>query len=151
MAQKLQKKGVDLSDQLSGYYSCLRKTIKWYRKVIIQLICGTSLVNARYFHKRWGTKNMNMLQFREIIIDNLLADEQIYCPIPSRKHVLQSYEGSARESRKRCKECYKKLSEKKGRDYATNKTTRVKTYCGQCKGQPALCLKCFNKLHKNNK
>ena len=66
-----------------------------------------------------------MLQFREIIIDNLLADEQIYCPIPSRKHVLQSYEGSARESRKRCKECYKKLSEKKGRDYATNKTTRV--------------------------
>lgn len=142
------KKGVDLSDQLSGYYSCLRKTIKWYRKVIIQLICGTSLVNAWYIHKRWGTKNMNLLQFREVIIDHLLAEEQIYCPIPSHKHVLQSYEGSARESRKRCKECYKKLSEKKGRDYATNKTTRVKTYCGQCKGQPALCLKCFNKLHK---
>lgn len=142
------KKGVDLSDQLPTYYSCLRKTIKWYRKVIIQLICGTSLVNAWYIHKRWGTKNMNMLQFREVIIDHLLANEEIYYHIPSHKHVLQSYEGPARVTRKRCKECYKNLCKTKGRDYATDKTTRVKTYCGHCKGQPALCLKCFNKLHK---
>ena len=142
------KKGVDLSDQLSAYYSCLRKTIKWYRKVIIQLICGTSLANAWYIHKRWGTTNMNMLQFREVIIDRLLANEEIDRHIPAHKHVLQSHEGSAREFRKRCKECYKNLSKTKGRDYATKKATRVKTYCGQCEGQPALCLKCFNKLHK---
>ena len=36
------KKSVDLADQVSSYYSCLRKTVKWYRKIIIQLICGTS-------------------------------------------------------------------------------------------------------------
>lgn len=142
------KKGVDLSDQLSAYYSCLRKTIKWYRKIIIQLICGTSLVNAWYIHKRWGTKNMTMLRFREIIIDNLLSNEQICRHIPSHKHVLQSYEGSTRDTRKRCKECYKNMSNKKSRAYATNNTKRVKTYCGLCEGQPALCLKCFNKLHK---
>ncbi|KAL6421381.1 hypothetical protein ACFW04_011926 [Cataglyphis niger] len=124
------KKGVDLSDQLSGYYSCLRKTIKWYRKVIIQLICGTSLVNAWYIHKRWGTKNMNMLQFREVIIDHLLAKEQIYCHIPSNKHVLQSHEESARESRKRCKECYKNLSKKKGRDYALTKLQELRRIVG---------------------
>ncbi|XP_026472340.1 piggyBac transposable element-derived protein 4-like [Ctenocephalides felis] len=125
------KKGVDLSDQLSAYYSCFRKTIKWYRKIIIQLICGTSLVNA------W-----------EIIIDNLLSNEQICRHIPSHKHVLQSYKGSARDTRKRCKECYKNMCNKKGRAYATNNTKRVKTYCGLCEGQPALCLECFNKLHK---
>ena len=142
------KKGVDLSDQLSAYYSCLRKTIKWYRKIIIQLICGTSLVNAWYIHKRWGTKNMTMLRFRENIIDNLLSNEQICRHIPSHKHVLQSYKGSARDTRKRCKECYKNMSNKKGRAYATNNTKRVKTYCGLCEGQPALCLECFNKLHK---
>lgn len=142
------KKGVDMSDQLSAYYSSLRKTIKWYRKVIIQLICGTSLVNAWYIHKKWGTKNMNMLQFREVIIDRLLTNEEINCHVPSDKHILQSHAGSAREFRKRCKECYKKLSKTKGRDYATAKTTRVKTFCGRCEGQPALCLECFNKLHK---
>lgn len=94
---------------------------------------------------------MNLLQFREVIIDHLLVNKEIYRHIPSHNHVLQSYEGSARESRKRCKECYKNLSKKKGRDYATNKTTRVMTCCGHCKGQPALCLKCFNKLHTKQK
>ncbi|KAI4475495.1 hypothetical protein M0802_015132 [Mischocyttarus mexicanus] len=33
------KKGVDLSNQMSAYYSSLRKTIKWYKKIVIQLIC----------------------------------------------------------------------------------------------------------------
>ncbi|XP_043262435.1 uncharacterized protein LOC122403145 [Colletes gigas] len=126
------KKGVDLSDQISGYYSCLRKTIKWYRKVLIQLICGTSIVNA------WENIINHLLYNGEMANEN---------KIPSYKHALQSYEGSARESRKRCKECYKKIYKKKGRDYAIKKTTRVKTFCRQCKGQPTLCLKCFNKLH----
>lgn len=29
------KKGVDISDQMSSYYSCLRKTVKRYRKIVI--------------------------------------------------------------------------------------------------------------------
>lgn len=40
------KKGVDLSDRMSSYYSCLRRTVKWYRKIMIEIICGTFLVNA---------------------------------------------------------------------------------------------------------
>lgn len=42
------KNSVDLSDQMTSYYSCLRKTVKWYKKIIIQLICGTCLINAWY-------------------------------------------------------------------------------------------------------
>jgi hypothetical protein len=33
------KKNVDMSDQIGAYYSTLKKTIKWYRKVILELIC----------------------------------------------------------------------------------------------------------------
>ena len=36
--------GTDLSDQLSAYYTCLRRSIKWYRKVVIELILGTAIV-----------------------------------------------------------------------------------------------------------
>lgn len=46
------KKGVDISDQMCSYYKCLRKTVKWYRKVVMELICGISLVNAWNIHKK---------------------------------------------------------------------------------------------------
>ncbi|KAI4501629.1 hypothetical protein M0802_003506 [Mischocyttarus mexicanus] len=93
--------------------------------------------------------NYDLEENREDIINHFLHNKEMANEnqTPLYKHILQSYEGSARESRKRCKECYKKISKEKGRDYATKKTTRVRTFCRQCKGQPALCLKCFNKLH----
>ncbi|XP_053997286.1 uncharacterized protein LOC128886413 [Hylaeus anthracinus] len=150
-----EKKVVELSNQLSSYYSCLRKTIKWYQKIIIQLICGTCLINAWYINQRWGTKYITILKFREHIIDQLLTNVHdikqmnIEKPVVSKKvsHFLESYKESARKSRKRCKQCYKWLCETKGRDYATRKAKKVTTYCNSCKGQPALCLKCFQKLH----
>lgn len=151
------KKDVDLSDQMASYYSCIQKTVKWYRKIIIQLICGNCLVNAWYIHRRWGNKHINIIKFREKIIDHLLTNNHhieemdVEKQTPSKKgpHFLESFKGSARKSRKRCKECYKCLYKKKGRDYATKKTKRVMTYCNRCEGQPALCLKCFQKLHRN--
>ncbi|GBM55325.1 hypothetical protein AVEN_102376-1, partial [Araneus ventricosus] len=45
------RKGVDVSDQIASYYNSLRKTVKWYRKLIIELICATSVANAWYIHK----------------------------------------------------------------------------------------------------
>ncbi|CAK9826352.1 PiggyBac transposable element-derived protein 4 [Anthophora retusa] len=115
------KKGVDLSDQMSSYYSSLRKTVKWYRKIIIQLICGTCIVNAWYIHQKWGNKHINTLKFREHIIDHLLVNNYrseemaIGKQIPSKRdsHFLHSYEGPTRKTRQRCKECYKCLYKKK--------------------------------------
>lgn len=93
-----------------------------------------------------GTKKMNLLQFREVIIDDLLQMNK-YTVI--HRHInIQSYERSVRESRKRCKEAYKHLSKKKGSNYDTNNNTKVKAHCGEYNGQPTLCLKCYNKLHR---
>ncbi|CAK9816530.1 PiggyBac transposable element-derived protein 4 [Anthophora quadrimaculata] len=147
------KKGVDISDQMCSYYKCLRKTVKWYRKVVMELICGTSLVNAWYIHKKWGTKHYKILKFREKIIDYLLKSVEnppSEEPIVNRrkKHFLSSYQGSARKMRKRCKECYKRLTNLKVTQYATNKTKKVMTFCSSCPNKPTLCLTCFKKLHR---
>ena len=40
------KKGVDMSNQLTSYSSALRRSSKWYRKVAIELLTGTSVVNV---------------------------------------------------------------------------------------------------------
>ncbi|KAJ2941446.1 hypothetical protein O0L34_g3663 [Tuta absoluta] len=63
------KKGVDVSDQMASYYTSLRKTLKWYRKLIIEIICGTMLVNAWVIHQKFGEgKKLSILEFRKRII-----------------------------------------------------------------------------------
>lgn len=50
------KKDVDLSDQMSSYHNCLRKTLKWYKIIVVQLLCDTAVVNAYYMHKKWDSR-----------------------------------------------------------------------------------------------
>ena len=45
------RQGTDLSDQLSTYYTSLRKSVKWYRKVAVELVFGTALVNCYLIYK----------------------------------------------------------------------------------------------------
>ncbi|XP_043588972.1 longitudinals lacking protein, isoforms H/M/V-like isoform X41 [Bombus pyrosoma] len=66
-------------------------------------------------------------------------------------HFLQSYQGPASKTRRRCKQCYKRISKIKGREYALKRAKKVTTYCDRCKGQPTLCLTCFRKLHEERK
>lgn len=40
------KKGIDFSDQMSSYYTTLKRGIKWFRKVMLELLFGTALVNS---------------------------------------------------------------------------------------------------------
>jgi hypothetical protein len=37
---------IDLSDQLKAYAPSLRKGVKWYRKLAVELLTGTAVVNA---------------------------------------------------------------------------------------------------------
>lgn len=44
------KMGIDLSDQLLNYYSCLRKSIRWYHKVAFELLLCTSVINTHILY-----------------------------------------------------------------------------------------------------
>lgn len=60
-------------------------------------------------------------------------------------HILAKMEGSPRAVRRRCKGCYDFNVGIYGSKTAKNKTTKVNTYCVQCKG--FFCLSCFNGIH----
>jgi hypothetical protein len=51
-------KGVDISEQIGSYNSSLRETVKWYRKVVLELICFTLVVDAWYIHKKNGVNQI---------------------------------------------------------------------------------------------
>ena len=53
LAYKNDKTGADVSDQMSSYYSSLRRSLKWYRKVTFEVITGISVVNAHVLYNKY--------------------------------------------------------------------------------------------------
>ena len=65
--------GVDRMDQLMSYYSPLRKTLKWYRKVVLQHL-DMAMVNAFILYKKVGGTKAQ-LKFRKSVIALLLSSD----------------------------------------------------------------------------
>jgi hypothetical protein len=50
---------------MKSYNSSLRRGVKWYRKLAIELIAGSALVNAYLLHQEITNNKMSITQFRE--------------------------------------------------------------------------------------
>jgi len=46
------KSSIDLADQMASYSNPLRRSLKWYRKVAMDLILNISVVNASILFKK---------------------------------------------------------------------------------------------------
>ncbi|GBP98222.1 PiggyBac transposable element-derived protein 4 [Eumeta japonica] len=95
------KGSVDMSDQMGAYSSPLRKTVKWYRKLAIELLLNTAVVNAWVMYNENKQSKSSIVDFRRALINYLTrpADSQeiIINERPKRlKHVLKLKEGKAR-------------------------------------------------------
>jgi hypothetical protein len=153
------RQGTDLSDQLSTYYTCLRKSVKWYRKVAFELVFGTALVNSYLIYKEKYTQGKaTILQFRESLVRSLLLGTPIekLKPGPRQQstshskrkpayHKLEEKEGSTRSVSRRCTGCYAKGRAQQSREASYAAAKKVKTFCSDC--EKFFCLECFNEKH----
>ncbi|XP_025425482.1 piggyBac transposable element-derived protein 4-like [Sipha flava] len=105
---------INLTDQLQSYHSALRKSLKWYRKIIIDLICNISVLNALSLFIGVSGQKMKIMKFREAIIEELLRNDdedtqqsELIQPLPTLDHTLEK---SPKTSR--CKSCYSLLEDK---------------------------------------
>ena len=64
--------GVNLNDQLLTYYSFLRKSAKWSRKLIIHMF-NMVVLNAYILNKYYGTEKLSNDEYRERIIKFIIA------------------------------------------------------------------------------
>jgi hypothetical protein len=58
------KTGVDRSDQMLSYYSFVRKSIKWWKKLFFHLF-DQVMVNPHILHKKSSKKKMSLEMFYE--------------------------------------------------------------------------------------
>ncbi|CAH1972725.1 unnamed protein product [Acanthoscelides obtectus] len=109
----LAKKGADFNDQMSSYHTAVRKTLKWYRKVMFELLLGTTVVNSWIVYNTVSDTKLSIMEFRTQLAKDLIIEqaEVPKQPVPSRKRqrTFVKPEGPGRKKRRPCTGCYKKL------------------------------------------
>lgn len=95
--------GIDKSDQMRSYYSCPRKTIRWYKKVIFQCL-DIAMWNAYVLYTK-GVKEIKLIEFRDAVLQSLLQIEDIqdgktYVKQGPMKQVRSAFFGNNSSSRR---------------------------------------------------
>jgi hypothetical protein len=70
---------------MSGYGSALRKSLRWYKKLGVEFILGTTVVNAWVIYNQFANKKTKMTKFREDIIRALFAEKDNEDGVPERQ------------------------------------------------------------------
>ena len=135
---------VDLSDQMSAYSPFLRKTSKWYVRLFFHLMTQTALINAWTLYNE-VVKKVKFNDFKMDVVEALIADNSPR-NVSNNNHKLEQVPGPKAATRRRCLNCYKRLSEEFGRTHASRHSKLVNTRCNKCLGY--YCLECFQRFHK---
>lgn len=86
-----------MSDQMTAYSNSLRKFVKCYRKLVFELITGTSVVNALHLYNKVNDKKLSITTFKENLCMQLLENGRP--PIP--ENIPQDHKLSQRAKNKR--------------------------------------------------
>lgn len=137
------KAGIDLSDQMVSYGSTLRKGLKWYRKLGIELLLGLSIVNAHIVYKEATKKNINIRKFRQRVANDLLDLTSPQAVNPGKHIITKRVDANNKAIRRSCVLCYATAKKQLDRKTARNHLKKTSTYCPKCPNTPHLCLQCF--------
>ena len=76
---------------MASYQSPLRRGIKWYRKLMTEIIFNTTMTNSWIIFNKINNKRMSIINFREQVADSLVVanNEKVVTP-KRRTHTLSS-------------------------------------------------------------
>lgn len=140
---------IDLSDQMAAYSPYVRRTVKWYKRLLFHLITSTTIVNSLHLYNKINNKKMSITNFREAVVLGLLqTEDSVPRPSTSRETsrpacVLREVPGQKRVTRKRCSSCYNNMTTSHNSAYARKNAKRVNTICASC--DVPICITCFEK------
>ncbi|XP_072392487.1 uncharacterized protein [Diabrotica undecimpunctata] len=117
------KSYIDLSDQIKAYSHCLRRGTKWHRKLTIELLLGSAVVNAFLVYKEVTQKKLSITDFNEKRYYSLLRIRTDDIDEHKPEGNTENHALEQTNSRLRCIVCY---GNSDGRKVATNKSVRSK-------------------------
>ncbi|XP_065185884.1 piggyBac transposable element-derived protein 4-like [Sycon ciliatum] len=146
--------GVDRNDEMLSFYTCARKTQKWYKKLAAHLL-EECMLNAFVLHKKFATTPRKHTDFITIALQAMLQDGKSGCtaaaaaapatPVPRTvmmaAHMPACIPPTAKKATptRVCRYCSKTKGVRKESRYC----------CLQCPNQPGLCAApCFSLWHQ---
>ncbi|KAL4154119.1 hypothetical protein QTP88_001952 [Uroleucon formosanum] len=131
---------VDICDQRSSYHSLLRKSMKWYRKVAIEIILSTSVLNAMCLYNKVNKTKIGITEFKEMLVKDMCG---VY-EETDKEEVEHKLSKSGK--RTRCVKCYDEMVKQGGRKHAQRITKQSNYWCAAC--QKVYCIECFFDDHR---
>jgi len=136
---------VDVCDLRSSYHNPLRRSLKWYKKVAIEVLLNTSVLNALSLSNKINNTNIGITEFREKIIQEILNQStQI---ISEEQESDRDHRLALSGKRSRCSKCYEEMVQQGGRAHAQRVTKQSNYWCTSCK--IVFCIDCFFVVHKS--
>lgn len=160
--------GIDRCDQMTAAYASTRKTIRWYKKVILHMIDVTAW-NSFFLYRKYckdGSRKYRFVQFRDDLIKsltNLPSNLEGKNIILSENHDSRRYERSNQVERMAQglvghwpekipgtpggKSKKKSVFLKCRMCYKKNIRRETSFRCKGCEEKPPLCPVCFEEWH----
>lgn len=137
--------GVDQSDQMLSYYSALRKTVRWPKKIVLHIF-EIYIHNAYLLYRKSNGNQMKSLKFRELFVASLIGNKM---PVNDQKsksqqnnfHYLEAIPPTEKKQRptRACRFCT-----------TQNRRRETRYFCPICVEKPPLCVEnCFKQYHQN--
>ena len=89
--------GVDKGDQLMSYYSFLRKSVKWWRKLFVHML-NMLMLNAFILHNKFATEKTTHEGFSKAVVKNLVEEGIRTCNLTLPPQISHRYEEDLRLS-----------------------------------------------------
>lgn len=134
------KSFIDVSDQLSSYATTIRKGIKWYRKVAIEFLTNTSVINSFHLYRCITGKTISITKFREQLALALIGE------IPENTITSNEHKIEEVTQKGRCVTCYTSLSKQFGSQHSAKHAKQLKQKCSGCPDK-FMCNDCFFSKH----
>jgi hypothetical protein len=62
---------------MSSHSTSLQQSVKWYRKLALEVLLGTALVNAHFLYKKIRKDDISITKCREEIVKGLLNHKNV--------------------------------------------------------------------------
>ena len=138
-----------------SYVATIGKSIKWYRKLAMRLLLGTTIVNAHIVQQTATSKEIQIGKFRQILVyqwsdvssENTAPDDHRKKTKKVSHHLEIRKNQQGKPIRRMCTLRYEKKRHSVARQEARRNVKKSKTYCSMCPKSTQMCLELFNEYH----